>query len=33
MCWVRWKTTCLPQNKGDLGVRDWRLVNVSLLAK
>lgn len=31
--WVRWKSVCQPKSKGGLGVRDIRLVNLSLLAK
>jgi hypothetical protein len=31
--WIKWDTVCLPKNKGGLGVRDVRLVNISLLAK
>jgi hypothetical protein len=31
--WIKWDTVCLPKNKGGLGVRDVRVVNISLLAK
>jgi hypothetical protein len=31
--WIKWDTVCLPKNKGGLGVRDIRVVNISLLAK
>jgi hypothetical protein len=33
MSWVKWDVVCLPKNKGGLGVRDVRVVNISLLAK
>jgi hypothetical protein len=32
-CWVRWEVICRPKKEGGLGVRDLRLVNISLLAK
>jgi hypothetical protein len=32
-CWVRWDVICRPKKEGGLGVRDLRLVNISLLAK
>jgi hypothetical protein len=31
--WIKWDTVCLPKKKGGLGVRDVRVVNMSLLAK
>jgi hypothetical protein len=31
--WIKWDTVCLPKAKGGLGVRDVRMVNISLLAK
>jgi hypothetical protein len=31
--WIKWDTICLPKNKGGLGVRDIRVVNISLLTK
>ncbi|PNX67524.1 ribonuclease H, partial [Trifolium pratense] len=31
--WIKWDTVCLPKKKGGLGVRDVRLVNISLLTK
>jgi len=33
ICWVKWRKVCLPRSKGGLGVRDVRLVNLSLMAK
>jgi len=33
VCWVKWKKICQPRSKGGLGVRDVKLVNLSLLAK
>lgn len=33
VCWVKWATVCLTRDKGGLGIRDMRLVNISLLAK
>lgn len=33
ICWVNWKRVCSPRSKGGLGVRDVRLVNLSLMAK
>jgi hypothetical protein len=33
LCWVKWKVVCQPRSDGGLGVRDIRLVNLSLLAK
>jgi hypothetical protein len=33
ICWVKWKRVCQPRSKGGLGVRDVRLVNLSLMAK
>jgi hypothetical protein len=32
-CWVKWDVICRPKKEGGLGVRDLRLVNISLLAK
>lgn len=32
-CWVKWRKVCHPRSKGGLGVRDMRVVNMSLLAK
>ncbi|MCH86251.1 ribonuclease H protein [Trifolium medium] len=31
--WVKWAVVCKPKNKGGLGVRDARIVNLSLLTK
>jgi hypothetical protein len=31
--WIKWDTVCLPKKKGGLGVRDVRMVNISLLTK
>jgi hypothetical protein len=31
--WIKWDVLCLPKKKGGLGVRDIRVVNISLLAK
>jgi hypothetical protein len=31
--WIKWDIVCLPKNKGGLGVRDVRVVNISLLTK
>jgi len=33
ICWVRWNKVCQPKNSRGLGIRDIRLVNLSLLAK
>jgi len=33
LCWVKWRVVCQPRSKGGLGVRDIRLVNLSLLLK
>jgi hypothetical protein len=33
MSWIKWDTVCLPKDKGGLGVRDVRVVNISLLSK
>jgi len=33
ICWVKWRRVCQPKSKGGLGVRDVRLVNLSLMAK
>jgi hypothetical protein len=32
-CWVKWDVICRPKSEGGLGVRDLRLVNISLLSK
>lgn len=31
--WVSWKEVCQPKHKGGLGMRDVRVINLSLLAK
>jgi hypothetical protein len=31
--WVKWEDICRPKKEGGLGIRDLRLVNLSLLAK
>jgi hypothetical protein len=31
--WIKWDVVCLPKSKGGLGVRDIRVVNISLLTK
>jgi len=31
--WVKWRSVCHPKGRGGLGVRDIRVVNISLLAK
>jgi hypothetical protein len=31
--WIKWDVVCLPKSKGGLGVRDIRVVNISLLVK
>jgi len=31
--WVKWSKVCQPKEKGGLGIRDIRLVNLSLLSK
>jgi len=33
VCWVKWKTMCLPRNKGGFRMRDVWLVNWILLVK
>jgi hypothetical protein len=33
MNWIKWDVVCLPKKKGGLGVRDVRVVNISLLTK
>jgi hypothetical protein len=33
ICWVKWVDICKPKKEGGLGIRDLRLVNLSLLAK
>jgi hypothetical protein len=32
-CWVKWDDICKPKKEAGLGIRDLRLVNLSLLAK
>jgi hypothetical protein len=32
-CWIKWSDICKPRNKAGLGIRDLRLVNISLLTK
>jgi hypothetical protein len=32
-CWVKWNDICKPKREGGLGIRDLRLINLSLLAK
>jgi len=32
-CWVKWSKVCQPKARGGLGIRDVKLVNLSLLAK
>jgi hypothetical protein len=31
LCWVRWRDVCKPKNARGLGVRDFLMVNISLL--
>jgi hypothetical protein len=33
ICWVKWEDVCKPKKDGGLGIKDLRLVNMSLLAK
>jgi hypothetical protein len=33
LCWVKWKDICRPKKEGGLGIRDVRIMNLSLLAK
>ncbi|MCH94974.1 LINE-1 reverse transcriptase like, partial [Trifolium medium] len=33
ICWVKWDDFCKPKSEAGLGIRDLRLVNLSLLAK
>lgn len=33
VCWVKWRKICQQKSKGGLGVRDVKLVNLSLMAK
>jgi hypothetical protein len=33
MCWVKWSDICRPKKEGGLGIRDIRVMNLSLLAK
>ena len=33
ICWVKWRKVCQPRCKGGLGVRDVKIVKMSLLAK
>jgi hypothetical protein len=32
-CWVKWEDVCRPKEEAGLGIRDLRIVNMSLLAK
>jgi hypothetical protein len=32
-CWVKWEVICRPKKEGGIGVRNLRLVNISVLAK
>jgi hypothetical protein len=33
MCWVKWDDICKPKKEAGLGIRELRLMNLSLLAK
>jgi hypothetical protein len=33
ICWIKWSVVCKDKCQGGLGVRDVRLVNISLLSK
>ena len=33
IAWVKWKTVCLPKEKGGLGIKDLRKFNTALLGK
>ena len=33
IAWVKWKTVCLPKEKGGLGIKDLRKFNAALLGK
>jgi hypothetical protein len=33
MCWVKWEDICKPKKEGGLGVKNLRVMNLSLLAK
>lgn len=33
ICWKAWNTICKPKKEGGLGVKNFRLFNISLLAK
>jgi hypothetical protein len=33
ICWVSWDRICQPKNKGDLGIKDLKMFNQSLLYK
>jgi hypothetical protein len=33
VCWVKWDDVCKPKKEAGLGIRDLRLMNLSLLAK
>lgn len=33
VCWVKWRKVCHPKGRGGLGVKDIKLMNLSLLAK
>ena len=33
IAWVKWKTMCLPKDKGGLGIKDIKTFNTALLGK
>lgn len=33
IAWVKWKTVCLPKDKGGLGIKDIKTFNTTLLGK
>ena len=33
IAWVKWKTVCLPKDKGGLGIKDIKTFNTALLGK